>query len=83
MDKKIILNKTVIIFLFFFLFCSKVGKNKETFSIALPSEPTTIDPLYATDLMSRKLNLILFSKLLVKDSDLGFKNDIIEYYKID
>jgi peptide/nickel transport system substrate-binding protein len=62
------------------LFCSP--KTEKIITIALPSEPNTLDPLFATDLMSRKLNRVLFQKLFQKGKEGKLENDLAKSFSI-
>ncbi len=78
------LPKRKIIFGFllgFLVFCNQA--TEKTITIALPSEPNTLDPLFATDLMSRKLNRVLFQKLFQKGKDGRLEKDLVQNYSFE
>jgi len=65
------------VLVFLILFCSKPTE-KNILTVAIPSDISAVDPLFATDLNSRKLNKILFRKLFLKEEG-KIKNDLVKF----
>ncbi|HEU64044.1 MAG TPA: peptide ABC transporter substrate-binding protein, partial [Chlamydiae bacterium] len=82
------LKKILIIFciptLFFFTSCKKndKGKTKQNLTINILSEPPSLDPLKARDLIAVNLAKIFFDGLMRVDSDGNISPGIAKSYKI-
>lgn len=70
----------IFIFSLLFLFSCASEKNPNTLTIGIPSDIGSIDPLFATDLMSRKLNSIYFRKLFRKGKEGRLEKDLVYDY---
>ncbi len=71
--------KIVLFILLYFIFCTK-EKDVQTLKIGIPSDIGSLDPLFATDLMSRKLNSLYFRKLFRKGKEGQIEKDLAYKY---
>lgn len=72
--------KIFIYILLFIITCNQNKENTQTLKIGIPSDIGSIDPLFATDLMSRKLNSIYFRKLFRKGKEGQIEKDLVSKY---
>jgi peptide/nickel transport system substrate-binding protein len=68
----------ISLWLFIFLLTCSQPREEGSLVVGLPSDVGSIDPLFATDLVSRKLNKVLFRKLFKKEDNGFIKNDLVE-----
>lgn len=70
-----------IIFIFLFLsifFCSPQSKSKDVLIIGTASDPSTNDPIFATDMYFQKLALLTFRSLYKIDSNGNIQPDLVK-----
>ena len=77
----------VISFLLCFItsFCcscsSNASTNPNTLTFLLESNPTNLDPRFATDAFSQRIDGLLFSSLLVRDAQMNLHGDLAESWE--
>ena len=73
-------------FSFFFLFCtfclsscsSSSHSDSNSLTFLIESNPTNLDPRFATDTQSQRLDGLLFSSLLERDNQMNLRGDLAE-----
>ena len=63
--------------------CSHSSHNDPSFlTFLIESSPTNLDPRFATDSQSQRLDGLLFSGLLERDNQMNFRGDLAESWSI-
>jgi len=74
-------KRLILIFLFFLLSCNPAQKNeKDLLKVSIESDPTSLDPIYAVDLTSQKINSLLFIKLFRFRKDGKVEGELVEEF---
>jgi peptide/nickel transport system substrate-binding protein len=67
----------VLLFLLFLSGCARRNANdSSTLTFLIESNPTNLDPRFATDSQSQKIDSLLFSSLLERDDQMNFRPDL-------
>src|ERR1700744_4065767 len=66
----------------FCVVCStKASTNPNTLTFLLESNPTNLDPRFATDAFSQRIDGLLFSSLLVRDAQMNLHGDLAQSWE--
>ena len=60
---------------------SNASTNPNTLTFLLESNPTNLDPRFATDAFSQRIDGLLFSSLLVRDAQMNLHGDLAESWE--
>lgn len=75
--------KLFYLFLLCLISCKDtVADNPNLLRVGIASDPTTLDPIFSVDLMSQKINSLLFAKLFRFDANGTISNDLVKDYKL-
>ena len=75
--------KVKLLSLFLFLFsltaCSPNNQNDKTVHFGIAQKPQNLDPRFASDAASEKMNNLIYSSLFYYDSNFKMQSDIVSY----
>jgi peptide/nickel transport system substrate-binding protein len=77
---RLLCTSCVISFLFLLNGCSfsRSANDPSTVTFLIESNPTNLDPRFATDSQSQKIDSLLFSSLLERDDQMNFRGDLAD-----
>lgn len=76
------LNVLFLICSLLLLFCkpNTPVDNNDSLIVGIASDPTTLDPIYSVDLISQKINSLLFTKLFRYNKDGGIEGELAKEF---
>ena len=81
--QKLILRRLILIYLFLILSCKPPQTNeKDLLKISIESDPSSLDPIFAVDLTSQKINSLLFKKLFKFKKDGKVEGDLVKEFSL-
>lgn len=81
--QKLIFRRLILIYLFLILSCKPPQTNeKDLLKISIESDPSSLDPIFAVDLTSQKINSLLFKKLFKFKKDGKVEGDLVKEFSL-
>ena len=66
----------------FFFSCSPYSRREPTLTFLIESNPANLDPRFATDAQSQRIDGLLFSSLLERDDQMNLRGDLAESWEL-